>query len=284
MCTAKLDKFMVDILLPLAASTGALILVNAIAGECALTDALSRAYRLQKAKWGAKPPFVILSVLDDLPMLYLNQDTESYWRSLQRKVKAWKSRDGIIRDTLSVHGIDHFRPDDKALDWKGYDLDKDATTFLIVDQVSTNNEGFDSNPINALNVEIMRFLSNTVPSLALKSCWAKKSTHNNTCGYQVCLDQANSGTKLLLIDLRDRTPIVDQPGSEEGSAMRAKPNLTRQITRGRKHKRSIFRFSKPHTMDSTVDLGDVMDGPKSILRSQSPGCGLVKQPCLLSQA
>ena len=64
MCMAKLDKFMVDILIPLAASTQALLLVNAVSGECALSDALSRSYRMQKAKWGGKPPFVILSVTD----------------------------------------------------------------------------------------------------------------------------------------------------------------------------------------------------------------------------
>ena len=36
-----------------------------------------------------------------------------------------------------------------------------------------------------LNVEIMRFLANTVPSLALKTCWANKSNKSNTTGYQV---------------------------------------------------------------------------------------------------
>lgn len=207
MCLAKLDKFMVDVLLPLAASTQALLMVNGIAGECALSDALSRSYRMQKTKWGPKPPFVILSVTDDLPWLYLNNNPDAYWKILRRRSKAWRSRDKVILETVHTYGTFGCKPDD-GHDFTGYDLDRDATTFLIVDQVDSNQRGFDSNPTNALNVEIMRFLANTVPSLALKTCWANKSNKSNTTGYQVCLDQANSGTKLLIMDVRRRAPLV----------------------------------------------------------------------------
>eukprot|EP00438_Fugacium_kawagutii_P013932 Skav215208 [mRNA] locus=scaffold130:77506:102835:- [translate_table: standard] len=206
MCLAKLDKFMVDILLPLAASTQALLLVNAVSGECGLSESLSRAYRMEKAKWGTKPPFVILSVTDDLPMLYLNHDPDAYWKLLRRQSKAWRSRDKVILETVHAYGTFGHKPDPEN-DFRNYDLDRDATTLLIVDQVDSNHRGFDSNPTNQLNVEIMRFLASTVPSLALKSCWANKSKDNNTSGYQVCLDQANSGTKLLLLDIRKRSPI-----------------------------------------------------------------------------
>ena len=60
--TCLVSRFMSDVILPLAASTHALILANAIPGDCALSGALSRSYRLQRAKWGNPPPFTILSI------------------------------------------------------------------------------------------------------------------------------------------------------------------------------------------------------------------------------
>lgn len=95
---AKLDQFMTDVLLPLAASTQALILANAVPGDCALASSLTRSYRLQRAKWGTKPPFVILSVADNLPLLYMNDSSDAYWRALRRASKAWSSRDKTIQD------------------------------------------------------------------------------------------------------------------------------------------------------------------------------------------
>ena len=58
----KLDMFMSDVILPLAASTNALILGIAIPGDCALAGALSRSYGLHRATWGSPPPFTILSL------------------------------------------------------------------------------------------------------------------------------------------------------------------------------------------------------------------------------
>ena len=202
MCLARLDQFMQDILLPLAASTHALILTSAVTAECALSNSLSRSYKLQRAKWGAKPPFVILSVVEDLPRLYLNPDPEAYWRSLRRRSKAWKARDKAILETVHCYGYVGVFPE--TTQFPNYDLDKDAKAFLIVDQLTTSQQGFDSGPANTLRVEVLRFLVSTLPSLAVKTCSTNKAEQGNTSGYQICLDQANSGTKVLLLDVRKR--------------------------------------------------------------------------------
>ena len=116
-------------------------------------------------------------------MLYLNHNPDAYWKILRRRSKAWRNRDKVILETVHTYGTCGHFPGRE--DFTGYDLDRDATTFLIVDQVTSNQRGFDSNPTNSLNVEVMRFLASTVPSLALKSCWANKASQNNTSGYQV---------------------------------------------------------------------------------------------------
>lgn len=202
MCLARLDQFMQDMLLPLAASTHALILTSAETAACALSSALSRSYKLQRAKWGAKPPFVILSVAEDLPRLYLNPNQEAYWRSLRRRSKAWKARDKAILETVHSYGFLGNFPETSQ--FPNYDLDKDARAFLIVDQLTTSQQGFDSGPASTLRVEVLRFLVSTLPSLAVKTGRANKAEQGNTSGYQICLDQANSGTKVLLLDVRKR--------------------------------------------------------------------------------
>ena len=210
MCLARLDQFMQDILLPLAASTHALILTSAVTAECALSNSLSRSYKLQRAKWGAKPPFVILSVVEDLPRLYLNPDPEAYWRSLRRRSKAWKARDKAILETVHCYGYVGVFPE--TTQFPNYDLDKDAKAFLIVDQLTTSQQGFDSGPANTLRVEVLRFLVSTLPSLAVKTCSTNKAEQGNTSGYQICLDQANSGTKVLLLDVRKRGHMLVEDG------------------------------------------------------------------------
>lgn len=215
MCLARLDQFMQDILLPLAASTHALILTSAVTAECALSNSLSRSYKLQRAKWGAKPPFVILSVVEDLPRLYLNPEPEAYWRSLRRRSKAWKARDKAILETVHSYGYVGGFPETSQ--FPNFDLDKDAKAFLIVDQLTTSQQGFDSGPANTLRVEVLRFLVSTLPSLAVKACYAQKAEQGNTSGYQICLDQANSGTKVLLLDVRKRghMPNAEDDGTVE---------------------------------------------------------------------
>ncbi len=202
MCLARLDQFMQDILLPLAASTNALILTNAVKAECALSNSLSRSFKLQRAKWGNKPPFVILSVAEDLPSLYMNPDPEAYWRGLRRRSKAWKARDKAILETVHSYGYGGSFPETSQ--YPNNDLDKDAKAFLIVDQLTASQQGFDGGPANTLRVEVLRFLVSTLPSLAVKTCHANKNEQGNTSGYQICLDQANSGTKVLLLDVRKR--------------------------------------------------------------------------------
>ena len=136
LASAKLDQFMMEVLLPLAASTQALILANAVPGDCALASSLTRSYRLQRAKWGNKPPFVILSVADNLPLLYMNRTSDAYWKALRRASKAWSGRDKAIQQAVENHGYLGIEAHEEC---PSLDLDKDARTFLLVDQVALHS-------------------------------------------------------------------------------------------------------------------------------------------------
>jgi hypothetical protein len=56
-----IDRFMADVLLPLACQTNAVVIGMGRAKWCALSNAFTRAMMLTKAKWKGKPPFTLIS-------------------------------------------------------------------------------------------------------------------------------------------------------------------------------------------------------------------------------
>ena len=58
----RLDHFMSEVLLPLAAQTRAVVLCSATPDQCALSASFTRMYVAQRRRWGAKPPFTVISL------------------------------------------------------------------------------------------------------------------------------------------------------------------------------------------------------------------------------
>lgn len=51
----------------------------------------------------------------------------------------------------------------------------------------SSQRGFDSNPMNLVRVEVLRYLAAHLPSIAVKTGYANKdTTGTNTTGFQVC--------------------------------------------------------------------------------------------------
>ena len=72
----KIERFMADVLLPLAAQTNAIVLCSADPSSCVLSAALTRVFGLLRAKWGAKPPFTLMAayvVLDSTLAVHLSR-------------------------------------------------------------------------------------------------------------------------------------------------------------------------------------------------------------------
>lgn len=205
-----------DVILPLAASTNALILANAIPGDCALSGALSRAFKLQRSKWGKIPPFTILSIAGSTPRLYLNPNQNAHWHTVRAQSRSWSARHDFILQTIQTHG--YFRTKLGECDCS-HDLDPDAKYLVLVDSVRPSGEGFTTNPSQYLRTELVRFLASTLPSFVMKTGHAEKFA-NDEKTFQACLDQANAGMELLFLDLRKRQP-VDSGQSPPGCAVRS---------------------------------------------------------------
>merc|ERR1719199_1422076 len=94
--TAQIDTFMMDVLIPLAARTNAVVLCCAYPALCALSMSFNRMYKLMRPQWGTEPPFTVLSLGGALFKLYQNPDLNAYWRRLRRNTRSWRPRDAKL--------------------------------------------------------------------------------------------------------------------------------------------------------------------------------------------
>ena len=69
---AKVDVFMSEVLIPLAVSTNAIVLCNALRGACILSTSFMRMCCVTRWKWGGRLPFTVISYTGDIEVLYGN--------------------------------------------------------------------------------------------------------------------------------------------------------------------------------------------------------------------
>ena len=206
----RIDIFMSDVLLPLAARTNAVVFLSAFANGCILSESFTRMYSLMRNKWGRKPPFTVIACEYSLQNLYLNPDGAAHWQFVRRASRSWQQRDAMLSDMVnakfSVHGA---LPQSS---WRAHDLDPLAPCYLLVDSVDPKRgEIGDARAFNNLMTELMRYLSNRLPSLAVKTGAVTYTVLENAStmasGLGPAMDAALSGTPLLLLDVRNRMPV-----------------------------------------------------------------------------
>ena len=96
----RLDTFLADVLLPLAARTHAIVFVDAFASSCLLTKAFLRMVALHRGKWGGSLPFWIIAMSSSMQNLYRNPDAQSEWRFVKQHCRAWGYRDASILEAM----------------------------------------------------------------------------------------------------------------------------------------------------------------------------------------
>ena len=62
----KIDMFMADVIIPLAAQTNAIVICNAVLGNDMLSTSFLRMYSVAKTQWVGRPPFTILSTTNGI--------------------------------------------------------------------------------------------------------------------------------------------------------------------------------------------------------------------------
>jgi len=150
----RIDLFMKEVLIPLAAQTRAVVICCALRGWCVLSESFTRMSKLESAKWGGSPPYIVLSTTADMIGLYCTRDPRAYWRTVVGKSRTWQQEDARIR--ANVEQIYKERMPELHLD-----LDPHASNYIIVDE-GVKYQGAYATLMN----ELVRKFGGDLPSLA----------------------------------------------------------------------------------------------------------------------
>ena len=92
-CEARIDAFMDQVLVPLAEETHAIVLCEALNGDCQLSASFNRTCMLRQSKWANGAPFTVMACTGLIDMLYLNPAPDAVWRQLRKQSMAWAQAD-----------------------------------------------------------------------------------------------------------------------------------------------------------------------------------------------
>mmetsp|Transcript_26964 Transcript_26964/g.65555 ORF Transcript_26964/g.65555 Transcript_26964/m.65555 type:complete len:789 (-) Transcript_26964:229-2595(-) len=198
----RLVAFMKDIVLPLAADTNAVILGCCNEGECFLTEAFLQAVSLERAKWGTEVPFFFLGLGAEAVNIYQTKDPRAYWRKVRQLSSHWRMRHKIISEAVAKYPTTPV----------AFDLSATCPNIIMCDSVDESK--FEINQkvsfVN-FNTELLRHLSNSLPSITLKTGFSVYNPMGGNIVPSSCdlaLMCAKAGSPVLFLDLRQR-PLIE---------------------------------------------------------------------------
>ena len=198
----RVDEFMSQVIIPVAAETNAVILVSALSQTCILSRSLMQMVSLHRARWKGELPFSIISYCCALDDLYLNNDPEAEWRSVRKLSRSWQLQDKRCLELVHAQFAQRGK-----LPSMGYDLDPAAMCTIIVDSIDSDKNYIGNRaPGNHLRTELLRHLASTLPAISIKTGFSPKTTlqkqkrHQN--GIRAALEAMMSGSPLVFIDMR----------------------------------------------------------------------------------
>ena len=205
---AKIDMFMADVIIPLAAETQAIVLCDAIPGEDILSTSFLRMYSLMKSKWSGPPPFTVLSSTNVMQCLYANPNEKAYWHTVRDASISWKARDKKLKEIFGTGAKAKTGTRMAGTRMKNHDLDPNAACVILVDSINPKTNAADRKPFAALKQALVRHLSNSVPSLCLKTGFSSKERLGSSSkkSLDIVSARAQSGTPVLALDVRRRAP------------------------------------------------------------------------------
>jgi len=202
---ANLDRFMLEVVLPVAIQTNAIIVCSAIQ-EMALSAAFLRMASLEQSKFaGGAKPFSVIATVGDIYNFYINPNPSTHWREVRRASKAWRKRD---RKFLELLGDD--ATTSQAPRW---DISSDAEILLVVDSINTRKEkSDDQSSYNNLMAALIRHLSSELPAITLRvggtsSVTSLAAAAGNSLTLLASVEALNSGSPVLFLDVRQREAV-----------------------------------------------------------------------------
>ncbi len=227
----RLNHFMCEVILPLAERTNALIICNAVADECILTETLINVIRMNASRWDGGPmPFTIVKIMNQVDCLYKKRTSDNGmymkdiekdgdnkdknyvdWMKFMKQSKSWKRRH---EDVLKNHYEKCLDPRNKEKWWKGHDLDWSLGNIIVIEGFDKCEDGtFEKNygPSNLLLTRILDTYGH-IPTLAIKTGATPRDRNKlkpdviDLMGYSYLVNRVNSNTHVLCLDVRKREP------------------------------------------------------------------------------
>ena len=206
---ARIDVFMADVLIPLAARTSAVVLCDAVDGGCILSTSFKRMTSVARAQWGGELPFTVLSTTNDIANFYRNPDLSAHWRDVRKASRTWRQHEQKLAQV--------FGPSAPTDDWKAYDLDPNATCIIMTDCINPKKDRHDFGPFNNLRTQLLRHLSSNLPTLAVKTGMTLKGGIGSTFvgSLNALVTSVQNNTPTLCLDVRARKPLALTSSSRE---------------------------------------------------------------------
>ena len=76
------NRFFEQVIIPLAASTNAIVLCGAVPGDDILSESFLRIFSVAQSKWSGPPPFTVLCSYGGIKKFYQNPDKKAHWREV----------------------------------------------------------------------------------------------------------------------------------------------------------------------------------------------------------
>jgi len=205
----RLDLFMSNVLIPLAARTNAIVLCNAAHCECALSAAFTRMYAVMRSQWNGPPPFTVLSVSNSTIAFYHNPNMQAHWLHIRSACKAWAARDAKMIEVYKKTMGDA----SEGMSYRAHDLDPNGTCFILADCINAKTGSFDPGPLASLLNALISHLSNVLPGLAVRTGASMKGLVGSPSAHSLRMTsiRAMTNVPVLLLDVRHRH--VPEPAS-----------------------------------------------------------------------
>eukprot|EP00929_Paragymnodinium_shiwhaense_P084674 TRINITY_DN452_c0_g1_i1.p1 TRINITY_DN452_c0_g1~~TRINITY_DN452_c0_g1_i1.p1 ORF type:complete len:993 (+),score=115.47 TRINITY_DN452_c0_g1_i1:91-3069(+) len=264
---AKIDIFMMEVLIPLAERTNAIVLCTAVPCECILATSFTRMCKTMRGKWGGSMPFTVLSFCNTLDLLYKNEKKKAYWQRVRKQCRAWQQRDQDIQSVLKLQ--DRVEGPDIRRENRIDDLDSNATTIIFfdnIDHADPEKPTFDNEPSSKLMSELLRHLCTAVPSFAVKTGMSTRTLLGEVSKTSLSMpaELALGGIPVLCLDARQRHKLnlgkdIPQADIRERMIDAAKEQLLNQSE-------VLLKKNLAETFDvcSLAFIHDVLHGPTEL--------------------
>ena len=136
---------MADVIIPLAARTSAIVLVNAFSQNCILAQSFNRMVAISRAKWAGQLPFSIVAIVVEVCCLMNNTDENAEWRNVRSKCKPWKARTELMKQLVTKEVEENKGTKKRAgcrfpKERTTHDLDPNSSVYIIVDSISSDEK------------------------------------------------------------------------------------------------------------------------------------------------